>query len=173
MSKKNGKYKTVGSYFILITMISGSLLGIALFLFLVLYPSNVKTSIWAYVGIAAIGVVPLPVLSICLARRIFTIIVIDENGISRSLFGKFYKLTMSWDEIHEICYQERVFPFLIFSKTQSVHGLSDSKRNKIKDMIMLQLTVKNSRIVRQYIKQPVVGMSEQSLAALRKHKLWD
>ncbi len=101
------------------------------------------------------------------ARRGFSVITISEEGISRCLFGKFCKLTMKWDEIYEISYFESGMAFLIFSQTKSIQGLSYWKITKIKNLIQIQLTQKNYDAVKQYIQQPIKGLTDAKMKQLK------
>ena len=151
----------------------GMLMAITIFLFVVLYPPNVS-QLRDHIGVlfvAAIFCIVFPVLIFFInARKLFTIIKIDENGISRSLFGKFFKLSMKWDEIYEISYYESVLPFLMFSQTKSLKGISYNGTAKIKNLIQLQLTRKNYNFIKQYIKQPIVGLTDDKIKRLKLDK---
>lgn len=95
------------------------------------------------------------------ARRIFSIITIDEYGISRSFLGKYYKLHISWDDMTEICYKENVWPFLFFSKTKKLSEMEYNKAIKVKDAIQLSFSKKRYKIISHFTRQPIIGMPDK------------
>lgn len=168
MSSKNTR-RTVASPLLLITMIITILSLIGFNLFFALYPyDRLSTTLMIVASLVCSGGSLL--LFILGARRFFTIIQIDENGISRSLFGKLCRLNMKWNEIYEISYFESGMAFLIFSQTRSIQGLTYWKITKIKNLIQIQLTKKNYDFVKQFIQQPIKGLTEDKIKQLKLEK---
>lgn len=166
--KKNGNsYRIVPSSFLLCALVFEEFFLVGVFFLVVFLPSSIKTSLWVYIcsGVLLIGGALL--LLLLGMRRFLVVVTIDENGISRAAFKKFYKLTMVWDEIYEIRYFESGLPFLLFSQTKSTQGLSYWKITKIKNLIQIQLTQKNYDLVKQYIKQPILGLTDAKKAQLK------
>ena len=162
--------KTVMSPLLLSISIITIVLSTCVFLFLTLFPpalTQMKKAlgVWITSGLLFLGG-PIVIL-ISTARRCFSVITISEKGISRVAFGVFFKLSMKWDEIYEISYFESGMPFLIFSQTKSIQGLSYWKITKIKNLIQLQLTQKNYDVVKQYIQQPIIGLTEEKMGQLK------
>ncbi len=173
MSAKNIR-RIVASPLLLIVSCICIVVGFSLFLFFVLYPpciSQMKEHIWLLVAIGILTVV-FPIIGLVHVgvRRFFTVIQMDEEGISRSLFGRFCKLSMKWNEIYEISYFESGMAFLIFSQTKSIQGLSYWKICNIKNLIQIQLTQKNYDFIKQYIQQPIKGLTDAKLAQLKIKK---
>ncbi len=162
----NKPRKTVMSPLLLGVVVTTILLLIGCNLFFALYPYNRLSTEMLVVAslLSGGGALLLIVLG---ARRGFSVITISEEGISRCLFGKFCKLSMKWDEIYEISYFESGMAFLIFSQTKSIQGLSYWKITKIKNLIQIQLTQKNYDFIKQYIQQPIKGLTDKKLAKLK------
>lgn len=147
------------------------ILPLCCFLFFVLYPygrERITVTIWIIIIVLFIGF-PI-ILFLGNARKLFTIITMDEKGISRSLFGTFFKLSMKWEEIYEISYYESLIPFIMFSETKSLRGITYKGTGKIKNLIQLQLTQKNYDFIKQYIKQPIIGLTDAKMAQLKLKK---
>lgn len=166
----NKPRKTVTSPLLLGVIIATMVLGMGMFMFLCLYPPawvQMRNALWLLVALGIFYIGCFIVILIYAPRRFFSIITISEDGISRSLFGKFCKLSMKWDEIYEISYFESSMIFLMFSQTKSINGMSYGKITKIKDLIQLQLTQKNYDAIKQYIKQPIIGLTDTKKAQLK------
>lgn len=167
----------VASPILLAVIIAVIIISLSIFLFLLLYPPAVTQ----FKDEGNLGIVILIVSSIFLVwfpiiiiitgvRRFFSVIQIDEDGISRSFLRKFCRLSMKWDEIYEISYFESGMTFLMFSQTRSIQGLSYWKITKIKDLIQIQLTQKNYDFVKQFIKQPIKGLTDEKMKQLKLKK---
>ena len=94
------------------------------------------------------------------ARRIFSIITIDETGVSRSFLSIFYKLHISWEEMAEIWYVENLLPFLFFSKTKKVSEMTYNKAIAVKDAVQISFSKRRYKFIAQYMKQPIVGLPD-------------
>ena len=172
----NKARKTVASVLLLGGIIFSMLIFPCMFLFLTFFPpareqmtySIANIVLYCIWGILAI-LYPLLLYILC-ARRFFAVITINEEGISRAVFGRFYKLTLKWDEIYEISYFESLMPFILFSQTKSVQGMSYNQITKIKNLIQIQLTQKNYDVIKQYVKQPIIGLTDAKLKHLRLKK---
>lgn len=168
MKSKNIR-RTIASPLLFIGIILTILLLIGCNLFFVLYPYN-RMGIIMLVSATFLCSGGALLIFISSFRRFFSVIRIDEYGLSRSVFGKLCKLSMNWDEIYEISYFESVLPFIIISKTQSIQGLSYWKITKIKDTIQIQLTQKNYNFIKQFIKQPVIGLTDEKIQQIKLEK---
>ena len=106
------------------------------------------------------------------ARRVFSIITIDETGISRSFLGVFYKLHISWNEMAEVCYKNNVIPWLFFSKTKKLSELTYNKAIGVKDAIQISLVSKKRyQFIKQYLQQSIVGIPRKELERLEEIKV--
>ena len=160
----NKPRKTVNSPLLLGVIIATLVLGLGMLMFLYLYPparAQMMNAIGLQIALDIFCIGCSIIILIYAPRRFFSIITISKDGISRSLFGKFFKLSMKWDGIYEISYFESGMGFMMFSQTKSIKGMSYGKIAKIKDLIQLQLTKKNYDAVKQYIQQPIIGLSEE------------
>lgn len=97
------------------------------------------------------------------ARRWFTLLEIDEKGIKTSLFHFFYRKRISWDELKEIRYYERISPFLFFSKNVSLEGMAYDDIIKRKDVIQASLTLELYRAIRENTDKQIVNLSEEMI----------
>ena len=133
------------------------------FIFLLVYEPisiGLLSSIPALVVlIISLGVGPLFILIVSL-KPFFSIITVDENGISRSFLGAFWKLHISWDEMAEVCYYVALLECLVFSKSQKLTMVRRSKWYRVKDTIHIALGKKRYAVIAQYLQQPILGMPE-------------
>ncbi len=104
------------------------------------------------------------------SKRIFSIITIDETGVSRAFLGIFWKLQISWDEMAEICYKEHGWAFLFFSKTQNISELTYNKAIAVKDAIQISFSQRRYAVIEQYLLQPIVGMPDKVKERLSRNK---
>ena len=104
------------------------------------------------------------------ARRGYSIITIDETGISRSFLGIFYKLHISWDEMAEVVYKEHLIPFVFFSKTQKLSRMTYNKAIAVKDAVQITISRRRYKVIAQYLQQPIVGMPDKVKEQLSKGK---
>lgn len=172
MSQKNTR-RLFASQVLFVSLIISIIISFALFVFIVVYLS-IFSELENNIGVlvfASLCFVGGPILLFfTIARRFCSVIQMDEDGISRSVFGKFCKLSMKWDEIYEISYFESGMAFLLFSKKRSVQGMSYWKITGIKDLIQIQLTQKNYDFVKQYIQQPIIGLTDAKMSQLKLKK---
>lgn len=97
------------------------------------------------------------------ARSIFSIITIDEFGVHRSFLGRFFKLNISWDEMKEVFFINGLAQYIWFSKTETLSTINYWKRHKVKDTIPISISKKRLAVIKQYIKQPIVGLEDESI----------
>lgn len=143
-------------------------LGVGIGLFTLLYePCRNQLNIlhWCIIGFAC-GICPI-LLILVSSRRGLSVIKMDENGIRRLVFGFIKSIEMKWDDIAEIRYFERFMPFLILSKTITLEGKPYDKVVKRKDVIQIQLSKKVYDTIIKYIKQPIIGLTEETLTTLK------
>ena len=113
------------------------------------------------VGMLSVLVIILPISG---ARSLFPIITIDETGVSRSFLGIFCKLHISWDEMADVAFTPNLLyvnGVIWFSKTRKISEIDPFKRYKVKDAIAISLYKKRYAVIKQYIKQPIVGLTEE------------
>lgn len=169
MNKKNTNSVSIlpSSIFLFIIIIT-LLMAIALGLFILLYEpcrSQLDTLSWCIVGFCN-GFCPLLVI-VAGARRGLSVIKIDENGIKLKIFGFIKFLEMKWDSIAEIRYYERFVPFIFISKTKNLEAKTYDYIIRQKDVIQLQLTKKVYDVLKKYAKQPIIGLTNEKLTALK------
>lgn len=170
MKKIDNKYRIIPSPFVFGGIIFMDILCLSVFLFVICMPHGIEQCnehIWYWFALITMLIVFPLLCSILSARRFLAVFQFDETGISRSVFGKFYKLTMKWDEIAEISYFESLRPFLMFSKTVSIKGMSYRRIGKIKDLIQIELSPKRYDVVKQFIVKPINGLTEAQKAKLK------
>ncbi len=113
------------------------------------------------------GVILIPILG---ASTLFATITIDITGVTKSFLGKFCKVQMTWDEIADIAFSQFLltpYGYLWFSKTIKISYVSMERRYKVKDSIAIVLNKKRYAVIKQYIKQPITGLSEETAKALK------
>lgn len=96
-------------------------------------------------------------------RRVWSIVTIDEKGIRRVVFGKFFKMEMTWEEIKEIRYYQQVLPFLFISKNISLDGMCMDKYNKIlkrHDVIQIGISDKIFNVITRYYDKRILSLPD-------------
>lgn len=161
-------YKGVASKPLFWFLIGTQLACIAFFVILFFLPTDGASVYYVLIGIILIGL-PLLAMFLCM-RRFLSVIEINDEGVSRVAFKKFYKLSIKWGELKEVRYFESILPFLMFSKTQSLCGLSYDQMIKIKDCIQIQLNRKNYKVIKRYFDKQISGLTSEKIKALKLEK---
>ncbi len=114
----------------------------------------------------------LPIIAIiCMIYRGFlSVITIDNSGLKISVLGIFRTKKIAWEEMSEICYYERLRPFVFFSKTGSIQGMYYDQIIKKKDAIQVELTPKVYQAIKRFTKQPILNLTEDRIKLLRLEK---
>lgn len=154
---------TVGSLF-------AWLCGLGIIIFILSYEPARTDNIYATIILVAL----LSIFSIGLTiegpRTFLAMITIDENGVTKSFLGRFCKVQMTWEEIADIAFSQFLltpYGFLWFSKTIKISYVSMERRYKVKDSIAIVLNKKRYAVIKQYIKQPITGLSEETAKTLK------
>ncbi len=145
--------------------------GLLIF-FLAYEPSRVGllSSIPCFIILVLIlGVCPIFII-LASMRCYFSIITIDETGISRAFLGKFFKLKMAWNEIADIRYYTTLIGYFVFSKTKYLCEIPSSKWYRIKDTVFFTVSKKRYNVIKQYLQQPIFGIPYYVKADLEKEK---
>lgn len=147
-------------------IISCVLLDVAIVLFCILYPKEpLKIITWIIISVCAV-ILPITMV-LFTARRVFSTISINKHGIKRTCFKVFYKLEMPWDGIREIRYCERIGPYLMISKTESIEKWTFENMIKRKDILQIALTPKVYKAIKPYLQQPILGLTEEKIKTLK------
>lgn len=152
------KLKVVPSIFwiIWVTFLVSSLYAILIFTYT--YPPAHPTEVYDHLLIVfCTGVLPTAILILAVPRGVFSVVTISEAGVKRSTFGLF-KLEMTWEEMAEIRFFWRVMPFLFFSKTSSLEGMTYDRIIKKKDVIQVALKKKVYNAIRQYTEKEIINL---------------
>lgn len=109
----------------------------------------------------------LGIFTLILAIYHFLVVIqIDETGISRSFFGRYRKLQISWDELADVRYYLWVSEQIVFSKTKKLTNVPMPQVHKIKDRIIMGFSKKRYAVINQYLQQPIVGLPDKVKARL-------
>ncbi|MCI8612636.1 MAG: hypothetical protein HFE48_02915 [Clostridia bacterium] len=111
------------------------IIGYAILIFTFTYkPIFEEIGLWAKViAIVCFGVLPtLGIIGLTI-RGFYSVIKIDEKGVSRALFGIFFKKEISWEEMKGMWALYQVQVFVFFSKSVSLDGMTYNKIIKQKD----------------------------------------
>lgn len=169
MKKKEKESITfLSSSFMFVGVIFTFSCGVGIGLFTLLFEpcrTQLDTISWCIVGFAC-GVLQI-FLIIVSSRRGLSVVRIDESGIKRLIFGFIKSTEMKWDNIAEIRYYERGIPFIFVSKTLSLENKIYDYIIKQKDVLQIQLNKKVYNALMKYIQQPIIGLTEEKLTALK------
>ena len=167
---KHKKVKKFASVPLMLIIIFTLIVAYSLFLFILLFPDCrnqlIEQPFALAIGCFFTGFLPI-VLVICTARRCFTLLVIDEKGITTSLFHFFYRRVFKWDEITEIMYYERLIPFLFVSKNVYLTEMDYDEIIKRKDVLQISLTPKIYKAITNFTDRPIVGLTEDKIEKLK------
>lgn len=167
---KKDRIKTLASPILTGCIVGALVADVCILMFFLLYPWKEDIDFWGWFIISFFCIL-LPILLLLFSsRRFFSVITIDETGIKRSCFKLFWKLDMLWDGIKEIIYYERLAPFIMFSKSESIQGWDYDDMIKRKDILQIQLTAKVYSVLMQYVQQPIVGLTDEVVAKLKLNK---
>jgi len=134
-------------------------IGSTVIWFLSTAPDPIFSPMWILGTVMFLSLWPCTVVNIVLC---WPIITLDEAGISRSLFGVFFKKKISWDEVSDI----RIFgmltggAFLFFSK-KSLDNMSIYDARKQKGHIQVAFSVKLLKAIRYFTDMEIANLSEE------------
>ena len=157
------KIRILSSPVLVIGAIFGWLCEVGIIIFWLSYAPARNANIFLTVFLVAMLSAMLIVLPVSGARSLFPIITIDETGISRSFLGVLCKLHISWDEMTEAVFTPHflyVNGIIWFSKTKKISEIDVFLRYKVKDAIPISLYKKRYAVIKQYLKQPIVGLTD-------------
>ncbi|MDE7396025.1 MAG: hypothetical protein K2M95_07930 [Clostridiales bacterium] len=103
--------------------------------------------LWLDIIVIPVGIISLVAFGTKLA---FSRVELSKEGVKTSLFGGLCKKQFSWEEIKEIGSISRPDYFALFSKAETIDGMSYSKAAWSKDVIMVQQSRKLIEAVRRF-----------------------
>ena len=90
------------------------------------------------------------------AQRWFTVVKLDQNGVTQLLFGFIRKRHIKWDEITELRLSTFMGAWIFFSK-QPLENIFYDDIVKRKDVIQIAFTPKLIKAIREYTNQEIIG----------------
>ncbi len=172
MKKEKQSVKIIPSPFILFGLIFMVVMCFGILIFIYSYPvARNQLNLLHHIACIFFSAI-LPILAIiCMIYRGFlSVITIDNSGLKISVLGIFRTKKIAWEEMSEICYYERLRPFVFFSKTGSIQGMYYDQIIKKKDAIQVELTPKVYRAIKRFTKQPILNLTEDRIKLLRLEK---
>ena len=172
-TKNLKKVKIFASIPMMLGMIFSLVLGYGLFIFIAAYePARVQILYEPFTCImVCIFTLGCATFAFCYtARRWFTLLVISEKGIETSLFHFFYRKRISWDDVTEILYYERLSPFIFITDGESIQNLIYDKITARKDVLQVSLTPKVYKIISLYYKNSIIGLTQEKIDFLKLEK---
>ena len=166
MKKDKKSIKVMPSLFVMIGDTVGAIIGYAILIFLLVYPqakAQLDESLWLKIGyIFLFGVLPTIIIIGLTIRGFYSVIKIDEKGVSRASFGIFFKKEISWEEMKGMwaLYQLQVFVF--FSKSVSLDGMTYNKIIKQKGVIQATLSKKVYQAIRRFTDKEIYGVDDDT-----------
>lgn len=120
------------------------------------------------VAFVTLIIIVLIIDSLLARRNCFYVYEINEKGIKRSLFKRFRKIEMDWDEIHEMkCYEEANVVSVMFSKYNTfwlVISKTELKETfvhqilKRNDVICFVISRKNYNMIRTFTDKEILNL---------------
>lgn len=167
MKKEHKKLKIIASPFVLVGIIFMIILCGGILIFIYSYPvaRNQLTPLTHFICITFSALFPILAVIDVAYRGFLSVITIDNFGLKISVLSIFRVAKISWDEIYEIRYYERVRPFLFFSK----YCLEDMPYNNIvkrKDVIQVELTKKVFQAIKSFTNKSIVNLTEDRIKLL-------
>ena len=108
------------------------------------------------IGIGFFPVVLPTILPFTNAQRWFTVVKLDQNGVTQLLFGFIRKRHIKWDEITELRLSTFMGAWIFFSK-QPLENIFYDDIVKRKDVIQIAFTPKLIKAIREYTNQEIIG----------------
>ena len=158
------------SLFVMIGDTVGAIIGYAILIFLLVYPqakAQLDESLWLKIGyIFLCGVLPtLGIIGLTI-RGFYSVIKIDEKGVSRAFFGIFFKKEISWEEMKGMWALYQVQVFVFFSKSVSLDGMTYNKIIKQKGVIQATLSKKVYQAIRRFTDKEIYGVDDDTAKRL-------
>lgn len=175
MHKNEGfkKVKFFASVPMMVGMIIALLLGYGLFLFVAIHEPAREQILYQPLNcviFCSFTVVSATFAFFFTARRWFTLLVIDEKGLTTSLFHFFYKKRISWDNVTQILYYERLAPFVFITYGEPITNLTYEEIIKRKDIFQISLTAKAYNVLKLYSNQPILDLTQEKIDFLKLEK---
>lgn len=164
MKKNKNKYKFYTSLPLMLGILFGIALAFALFLFITIYePMRVQfLDNPLYIVVSVIFLVILPIASFILtAPRFLVLLVIDKDGIKSSLFHYFKRKEILWEDVKEVRYYSRIYPFLMVSMNGTIEGMEYEEIIKRKDIFQVSLEKKVLEAFNAFCPLEIIGLPEK------------
>lgn len=163
------RINVVMSWFMLIGHIITVLMGYGILIFVYTYPParhqitvGDGESIFVQIMlILCMGVLPTLLIILAIPRGVFSIVTISDKGVKRTLFAGLLKREMTWEEMTEMRYYPRIFPFVFFSKTTCLEGLTYEKMYRKKDVIQVALSKKVYNAISRFTDKEIIALPEK------------
>lgn len=172
MKLKNGKYKMIAMPINLAIVIIISICAPIPLLMIIFMPDGIRQaneSIWIWIFVIFFCILSIICIVFCF-RESFGVVEMDEKGVTYSLFGKFKKLSIEWDNIAEIIYKPTTVPIIYISGSVPIYSLSLGKirkrMRKHKDVFSILFTKERYAVIKKYIKCPIHGLTKSFLIAM-------
>ena len=89
--------------------------------------------------------------------RIFSVIYINENGVTKYWLGFIRATQITWEEMKEIRYFPYLLPYIFFSKNVSLENMYYNKILRQKGVIQAQLTKKLYYAICTFTDKPIIN----------------
>ena len=170
MKDNREEVRVMPSLFVVWGVLFALVSGYGVFIFIHVYPDSraqiissiVSFDIYAlayYIFAFVIGGLPTILLIMCFVQGLFSVVTIDAVGVRRSLFGKFCKREMTWEEVVEIRFFPRVTPYILFTnKDLSNENLFPKNVIAHKNIIAVEMRKKVIDAIERFTDKEIVGM---------------
>ena len=147
----------------LVGTLSASIMGYSVTIFLNVYSvarEQLLESLFLYCVIMFImGGLPTILLIMGFVQGMFSVVTIDAVGVRRSLFGKFCKREIIWEEVVEIRFFPRVTPYILFTnKDLSDENLFPKNLIAHKNIIAVEMRKKVIDAIERFTDKEIVGI---------------
>lgn len=164
MKKNKKKYKFYTSLPLMLGILFIIALAFALFLFITIYePMRVQlldNLVLLFFMILFLVILPI-LIFILTAPRFLKLLVIDKDGIKSSLFHYFKRKEIHWEEVKEVSYYSRIYPFLMVSMSGTIEGMEYEEIIKRKDILQLSLSKKVLEAFNAYCPIEIKGLPKE------------
>lgn len=167
MKQKRSKSKFIQSPFLVFGLFLYLVLGFGFGIFVILYPAKPGNELSFFGEIITLFMFfILPIICfVFLLHRGLSVVEFNEIGVKKSLFNKFSKRQIKWEDIKEMRIVYRVSWWLFISEVDMAN-LSYTRLVKRKDTINCTMSKCLYKAIRQYYDGPILGLSENDIKKL-------
>lgn len=152
------KYRFMTSLIMLIGISAGMIMGYGMFAFVLCYNQvypNPDLTVGFWIGHSLFTFVLPTIIPFTNAKRWFTVVILDEKGITQKFIGLIKIREITWEELSEIRLCTYMGGWIFFSK-RPINNLFYDDIVKRKDVIQIGYSQKLEAAIKEYTDKEIV-----------------